>query len=397
MAKGKPNIVDEIVLAPPGLQEVRFTSVGDFSEWITKEITALQPLIGTAGGVQYAVRMVQVSMDSLTRLKEIARGATELSDIPLLIARISGEQANIVPSDSLPGALILTEPDKSIAQIMFALQLSAMGQKERWYSNYQIPPVEKFALAASKLSPIYQPAAGGEPLLQLFSKLQTVADTRFAETLVEQKRATTDFTRNASEIENQRTRQSNELKNRFTNNSARLMLKSYRLFKKRERELDHLRATFIEHMRLAGPADYWTRKAEYHRSNRKNLRWLVAGVILAAIALTTLSYSWIASHSDPAHVGLIIILSPAVLVCLWGARLVFRAYNRNDDLLHDAEQRKILAQTYLALTKEGAAQATEGERFLVLQALVRPDMAREDEISGGSLVELLKVATTRPH
>jgi hypothetical protein len=76
---------------------------------------------------------------------------------------------------------------------------------------------------------------------------------------------------------------------------------------------------------------------------------------------------------------------------------LFRAYNRNNDLLYDAEQRAVLATTYLALTKEGAAQANEAERLLILQALVRADSVSPDDASAGALVELAKTALQSPH
>jgi hypothetical protein len=282
-----------------------------------------------------------------------------------------------------------------IAQIMLLLQKVEMGLQTEIYSSQRNVPLDKLAIAAARMTPLYRTVDDNTTIADMFSTTRGDWIRKFSATNARQGKTIAEFV-DASKLHLEEDGKSaTALQSRISRTAAALILRSYRQLRRREQELDQLSRTFLEHMRLAGPADYWEQKAQQHKRDRKNLRWIVGGVILATVAATAGFYIWIGDHVDPAHFGTIVLLSPAALVGLWGARLAFRAYNRNNDLLNDAEQRKVLAQTYLALTKEGAAIAAEGERLLILQALVRPEGAGEDDVSSGSLIELLKVATQK--
>ena len=55
---------------------------------------------------------------------------------------------------------------------------------------------------------------------------------------------------------------------------------------------------------------------------------------------------------------------------LWGMRVLVRMFMTEHHLSIDAQSRASMANTYLALIKEGSA--TEGERAIVLASLFRP-------------------------
>ncbi|WEK50282.1 MAG: DUF6161 domain-containing protein [Candidatus Kaistia colombiensis] len=136
---------------------------------------------------------------------------------------------------------------------------------------------------------------------------------------------------------------------------------------------------FKEHMRLKGPVEYWTKKAAAHRTDAKTYRGLLlkfsicAGIALM-LALTGLAAYAIHSAELARHptaylslVTLGVVLSTMVF---WAARILTRLFLSEHHLGIDAEERAVMAQTYLALTAEG--RATEDERRIVLGSLFRP-------------------------
>jgi hypothetical protein len=136
---------------------------------------------------------------------------------------------------------------------------------------------------------------------------------------------------------------------------------------------------YREHMRLKGPVEYWSQKAEAHRTKTLTYRnFLVAFSVLASLALVGSLY-WIAGHAieiattdKPPAVYLVLVTLGVVLttIVFWAARILTRLFLSEHHLAIDAEERSIMAQTYLALTAEG--QATEQERAIVLGSLFRP-------------------------
>jgi hypothetical protein len=136
---------------------------------------------------------------------------------------------------------------------------------------------------------------------------------------------------------------------------------------------------YREHMRLKGPVEYWSQKAEAHRTKTLTYRnFLVGFSVLASLALVGSLY-WIAGHAieiattdKPPAVYLVLVTLGVVLttIVFWAARILTRLFLSEHHLAIDAEERSIMAQTYLALTAEG--QATEQERAIVLGSLFRP-------------------------
>lgn len=142
------------------------------------------------------------------------------------------------------------------------------------------------------------------------------------------------------------------------------------------RETDNL---YREHMRLKGPVEYWSKKAEAHRTKTLTYRNVLIGFsVIASLALVGGLY-WIAGHAieiatkdKPPAVYLVLVTLGVVLttIVFWAARILTRLFLSEHHLAIDAEERAIMAQTYLALTAEG--QATEQERGIVLGSLFRP-------------------------
>jgi hypothetical protein len=279
--------------------------------------------------------------------------------------------------------------------MMLLLQRAEMGQPLDFVNSP--PPWEVLISAQMRLSSIY---AGDEYNRAVVSSFSTIAqewNSKFSELRDQQDLITSLFSATAAQTISTVEAISGQAQAELKNSSDTLLGTLATRSSDKLSELQGLIAAFNEQLRLQAPATYWAAKAASHKTARRNLRIALVFTILAFIASTAAALKWLNQYFLTNAVHSLLLVSPAILVALWSARLVFRGYNRNNDLLHDAELRSVLATTYLALTKEGAAAANEAERLLILQALVRPEAISPEDVSAGSLLELAKVAAQSPH
>lgn len=145
------------------------------------------------------------------------------------------------------------------------------------------------------------------------------------------------------------------------------------------KSLNDTERLYKEHMGLKAPADYWNQKADSHtqkaRTYRNTLLWYAAVVGLALVVALGFLANYaidVASAEKPPAIYLILTTLGVVLttVAFWGARVLTRLFLSEHHLAIDAEERSVMAQTFLALTAEGEASAQE--RALVLASLFRP-------------------------
>lgn len=165
-----------------------------------------------------------------------------------------------------------------------------------------------------------------------------------------------------------------------------------------------LRATYEEAMRLQAPAKYWSDKAHAHKTSEGRARMWLFLYFPAAIVGMALIF-WFAADQllkrPPAEgaTALYFIVSAGLAtlagVTFWIGRLLTKLYLSEHHLRIDAEEREIMTTTYLALTKDKAADETD--RQIILAALFRntPDgIVREDgpaDIGLGMLLARLGV------
>ena len=136
---------------------------------------------------------------------------------------------------------------------------------------------------------------------------------------------------------------------------------------------------YREHMALKGPVEYWTQKASAHKENAGEYRAVllsfagIGGVILLAfltgIASIAIWSETLAKH-PAGYISLATLGVVTATVVFWIARILTRLFLSEHHLAIDAEERAVMAKTYLALTAEG--QASESERHIVLGSLFRP-------------------------
>ena len=136
---------------------------------------------------------------------------------------------------------------------------------------------------------------------------------------------------------------------------------------------------YREHMKIKGPVEYWSKKADNHRQKSAQYRkYLLLFSTFAGIALLVGLYCLAdrivttATNDKPAAVYLTFVTLGVILttIVFWAARVLTRLFLSEHHLAIDADERSVMAQTYLALTAEG--QATEQERAIVLGSLFRP-------------------------
>ncbi|MBZ9600493.1 DUF6161 domain-containing protein [Phyllobacterium chamaecytisi] len=168
------------------------------------------------------------------------------------------------------------------------------------------------------------------------------------------------------------------------------------------KSLDDTQTLYREHMRIKGPVEYWSHKASAHRTSALSYRTKL--MVFAAVATIILvgSLYFLASHAievanadKPPAVYLILVTLGVVIttIVFWVARIITRLFLSEHHLAIDAEERSVMAQTYLALTAEGLA--SDKEREIVLASLFRPTadgIVKDDaapDLSPASLISKL--------
>lgn len=149
--------------------------------------------------------------------------------------------------------------------------------------------------------------------------------------------------------------------------------------------------TYKELMKLKAPATYWTEKATEHATKEGRARTKLLWYFPVTGVLGALVFGWTAnfllahpdSTSSKAPIALYVVISGGLLLlstlAFWVGRLLTKLYLSEHHLRNDAEERAVMATTYLALNHEGIA--LEADRQVVLAAMFRatPDgIVREE-------------------
>ena len=138
------------------------------------------------------------------------------------------------------------------------------------------------------------------------------------------------------------------------------------------KKLDELEKTFGEKLRLEGPAKYWDTFAnDYEKRGRKWRNWALgtAGVfVLFTLGFLAASPSWFLGPEFTAgSIRGTVLVALAVSVLIYFIRLFVKLSTSAYHLSRDARERYQLTHVFLAMIKEGAAQAEDRE--IILQAL----------------------------
>lgn len=187
-----------------------------------------------------------------------------------------------------------------------------------------------------------------------------------------------------------------------------------KLMEGQEKTLETTTKTLIEGLALKAPVEYWTAKAQRHRT----LAWITGVASIGAMALVsaalllslhfvsafgsaslmsdskiapavvasglapasapsaTIERSTVAAFSspsgfsgfDPTKVTTLVLIG---IFGVWGIRLIVRMFLSNLHLMTDAQERAVMITTYLALGQTGDA-VEKDHRTLILQTIFRP-------------------------
>jgi len=170
-------------------------------------------------------------------------------------------------------------------------------------------------------------------------------------------------------------------------------------------EINLTRAAYESQMQLQSAVQYWGEKRTGHAAERQkafsDLRaWLIfasifasATFLLATVVMLEASgvnvWNWLSIEPAPGRTiapAAYLVISAAVgsvlTALFWATRVLVRIYFTARRSEADADERRVMTQTYLALIKTGAAQ--EQDRLVILNALFRPvpDGAGNDDGGG---------------
>lgn len=163
---------------------------------------------------------------------------------------------------------------------------------------------------------------------------------------------------------------------------------------------------YNEYMKLKAPADYWRKKSENHKTAEGNaktaLYWffpmasIIVATVFCGVAIVLLNGP--RDVETPVYFVLSAGLALFGGLVFWVGRILTRLYLSEHHLRKDAEEREVMTTTYLALTKDAAAEAND--RQIILAALFRNSsdgIVKDDGAGEASLAGLLaRLGMPRP-
>lgn len=167
-----------------------------------------------------------------------------------------------------------------------------------------------------------------------------------------------------------------------------------------EDKLKKLEELFLKKLKLEAPTKYWKDKAKQH----KNIAWISSIVFIIVITLSLIAFikiGWpamgeiIKELAAQKNLGIAALLPVSLLLVptlsvAWILRHISRLIIQNFSLAEDAEVRRNIALTFLAITKD--KENVDAEMALVLQALFRPlDGSGHADIPPPQLDEVIKL------
>ena len=138
--------------------------------------------------------------------------------------------------------------------------------------------------------------------------------------------------------------------------------------------LSNIEAVYDKKLAIQSSVRYWKAKANSHKNFLKRFYWLfgISIVISAVLIFLEIKYLFEGYGVDtppPYWLAAIVILTMAVAI--WLIRVLAKIMLSNIHLRTDADERRVMILTYLALLRRENA-ITEEDRKIILQTLFRP-------------------------
>jgi multidrug transporter EmrE-like cation transporter len=156
-------------------------------------------------------------------------------------------------------------------------------------------------------------------------------------------------------------------------------------------DLDNLKKTYDEDLALRASVRYWGLQQKDHRSKSVGF-----GIVLAVVALFVMviiigySFRFLDTSIQDIQVSRLVTATVLTTFGIWMVRVIANLFMSHMHLATDAQERRTMIHTYLALLRKGHGPKDD-ERQLILQTLFRPsttDMVKNDH-GPAQIVDLL--------
>lgn len=147
-------------------------------------------------------------------------------------------------------------------------------------------------------------------------------------------------------------------------------------------ELENLTKTYDEKLALHASVKYWGLQHESHITKAKVFA-VALGITTAIVLATIIVFALYGLDKPIREVTVSKLITAAALTTfgLWAIKILANIFMSHLHLATDAQERRTMIHTYLALTRKGQGPKEE-DRQLILQTLFRPsttDMVKNDQ------------------
>lgn len=147
-------------------------------------------------------------------------------------------------------------------------------------------------------------------------------------------------------------------------------------------ELDNLTKTYDDKLALHASVKYWGLQHDSHESKAKGFAWAL-GITTVVVLATIIVFALYGLDKPIKEVAVSKLVTAAALTTfgLWAIKILANIFMSHLHLATDAQERRTMIHTYLALTRKGQGPKEE-DRQLILQTLFRPsttDMVKNDQ------------------
>jgi len=147
-------------------------------------------------------------------------------------------------------------------------------------------------------------------------------------------------------------------------------------------ELENITKTYDDKLALHAAVKYWGIQQKSH--NNKAIWFAIAlGIMTLVVIFTIVGFSYLTLDAPLKEIHLSKIFTAAALTTfgIWLIKILANIFMSHLHLSTDAQERRTMIHTYLALTRKGQGPKEE-DRQLILQTLFRPsatDMVKNDQ------------------
>lgn len=147
-------------------------------------------------------------------------------------------------------------------------------------------------------------------------------------------------------------------------------------------DLENLTKTYDDNLALHASVRYWGIQQKSHNDKASKFAWAL-GITTVIVLLTIILFAVFGLDKPFKEVAVSRLVTAAALTTfgIWIIKIVANIFMSHLHLATDAQERRTMIHTYLALTRKGQGPKEE-DRQLILQTLFRPsttDMVKNDQ------------------